>query len=112
MARQYFVVVNDNGEEISREECVEKKGFFDTLKEKASEFSEKHPKAVKALKIGGGIAAIGGAVAVGMSLANAGDDSDEYWIDSDDDTTPLLETTDTESETTTDAVASEVTTEN
>lgn len=111
MARQYFVVVNEDGEEISREECVEKKGFFDTLKEKASGFSEKHPKIVKGLKIGGGIAAIGGAVAVGMAIADAGDDSDEYWIDSDD-TTPLLETTDTESETTTDAVASEVTTEN
>lgn len=78
MAKQYFVVVGDNGEEISRSECVEQKGVFGTLKDKFSKFGTEHPKIAKGLKIGAGIAAIGGAIAVGVAVAKNGDNSDEY----------------------------------
>lgn len=102
MTKQYFVVVDENGEEISRSECVESKGVFGTLKDKFSEFENKHPKIVKGLKIGAGVAAIGGAVAVGAAVANRGNDSDECNYIPDEGTQALPDYSEPESDTDTE----------
>ena len=99
MAKQYFLVVDDNGEEISRSECVEQKGVFGTLKDKFSKFGTEHPKIAKGLKIGAGIAAIGGAIAVGVAVAKNGDKSDEYEGLPDDDMQALPDYSEPESDT-------------
>lgn len=77
MAKKYYVVVNDNGEEIAREEVVstEKKSIKDRLKD----FSEKHPKVTKGIKIGAGVAAVAGAVGVAFVAGrNVSEDEDDY----------------------------------
>lgn len=87
MAKKYYVVVNDQGEEIAREEVVstEKKSIKDRLKD----FSEKHPKVTKGIKIGAGVAAVGTAIGVAFVAGrNVSDDEDDYdYLPCDD--TPL-----------------------
>lgn len=86
MAKKYYVVVNDNGEEIAREEVVsnEKRSIKDRLKD----FSEKHPKVTKGIKIGAGMAAVAGAVGVAFAAGrnSADDDYDYDYIPCDDNT--------------------------
>lgn len=77
MAKKYYVVVNDQGEEIAREEVVstEKKSIKDRLKD----FSEKHPKVTKGIKIGAGVAAVAGAVGVAFAAGrNSSEDDYDY----------------------------------
>lgn len=78
MVKEYHVTVDENGNEISRTEIPVKKGVFVTLKDKFSKLGTEHPMIAVSLKIGAGIAAIGGAIAVGVAVAKNGDKSDEY----------------------------------
>ena len=84
MVKKYYVVVNEDGEEIAREEVGsnEKRSIKDRLKD----FSEKHPKVTKGAKIAAGAAAVVGAVGVAFAAGrNSADDDYCYdYIPSDD----------------------------
>lgn len=113
MTKNYFVVVNENGEEISRSEVPVKKGVFETLKEKHSEFATKHPKIDKGLKIGGVITAVVTGTVVGAAIANRRSDSDgcEYLPDNTVDALPDYSEPESDTDTETDVDEAPETTE-
>lgn len=93
MAKKYYVVVNESGEEIAREEVVsnEKRSIKDRLKD----FSEKHPKVTKGAKIAAGAVAVVGAVGVAFAAGrNSADDDYRYDYIPSDDNSLAIESTD------------------
>lgn len=89
MAKKNYVAVNVNGEEIAREEVVSnEKKEKRSIKDRLKDFSEKHPKVTKGIKIGAGMAAVAGAVGVAFVAGrnSADDDYDYDYIPCDDNT--------------------------
>ena len=83
MSKKYFIVEDENGKEIAREEVKnkEQKSFIERVIEFPKKFAEKHPKITKGLEIGGiGTAVIGSAV-IAYKLGSKDGESDN---DSDD----------------------------
>ncbi len=80
MSKKYFIVEDENGNEIAREEVKDKeqKSFIERVKD----FAEKHPKVTKGLKIGGiATAVIGaGAIAYGVGSRSNSDSDDVNYI--------------------------------
>lgn len=87
MAKKYYVVVNEQGEEIAREEVVSnEKKEKRSIKDRLKDFSEKHPKVTKGIKIGAGMAAVAGAVGVAFVAGRNSADDDYDYIPCDDNT--------------------------
>lgn len=83
MAKKYFIVEDENGNEIAREEVKDKeqKSFIERVKDFPKDFAEKHPKVTKGLKIGGIATAVIGSGVIAYKLGNRNGESDN---DSDD----------------------------
>lgn len=104
MSKKYFIVEDENGNEIGREEVKDKDKK--SIKEIAKDFAEKHPKITKGLKIGGIVTAVlgVGAIAYGVgSRSNSDSDDVNYIPESEPTCLPFddsaeSETTDTTSE--------------
>ena len=79
MSKKYFIVEDENGKEIAREEVKDKDKK--SIKEIAKDFAEKHPKVTKGLKIGGIATAVIGSGVIAYKLGNRNGESDN---DSDD----------------------------
>lgn len=106
MAKKYGVVVNENGEEIAREEIVsnEKRSIKDRLKD----FSKKHPKVTKGAMIAAGAAAVVGAVGVAFAAGrNSADDDYCYDYIPSDDNSLAIESTDVDNTDTSETEATE-----
>lgn len=75
--------------ETKKEE--KKMSFKETVQKKAAEIQEKHPRLIKGLRIGAGLAAIGAAVFIGYKIGSGeDDDSDpELLLEAKDDVTPF-----------------------
>ena len=104
--KKYYVVVNEAGEEIAREEVVsnEKRSIKDRLKD----FSEKHPKVTKGAMIAAGAAAVVGAVGVAFAAGrNSADDDDCYDYIPSDDNSLAIESTDVDNTDTSEIEATE-----
>lgn len=68
-----------------------KLSFKESIQLKALEIQEKHPKLIKGLRIGAGIAAIGAAVFVGYKIGSGDDDSEDtsLLLEAKEDVTPF-----------------------
>ena len=80
MSKKYFIVEDENGNEIAREEVKDKDKK--SIKEIAKDFAEKHPKITKGLKIGGIVTAVigAGAIAYGVGSRSNNDSDDMNYI--------------------------------
>lgn len=83
MSKKYFIVEDENGKEIAREEVKDKeqKSFIERVKDFPKDFAEKHPKVTKGLKIGGIAAAVIGS---GIITYKLGSNNGKSYNDSDD----------------------------
>ncbi len=84
MTKKYFIIEDENGNEIGREEVVdkEKKSIIEKVMDFPKNFAEKHPKATKHLKYTGtGLLVFGtGLLAYKLGSKNRGEsdyDSDD-----------------------------------
>lgn len=80
MSKKYFIVEDENGNEIAREEVKDKeqKSFIERVKDFPKDFAEKHPKATKRIEcIGVGALVFGtGALAYKLGSKNGKSDND------------------------------------
>ena len=80
MSKKYFIVEDENGNEIAREEVKDKeqKSFIERVMDFPKDFAEKHPKATKGLKYtGAGLLVLGtGALAYKLGSKNGESDND------------------------------------
>ena len=83
MSKKYFIVEDENGNEIAREEVKDKeqKSFIERVKDFPKDFAEKHPKVTKGLKIGGIATAVIGSGIIAYKL---GSKDGKSYSDSDD----------------------------
>lgn len=83
MSKKYFIVEDENGNEIAREEVKdnEQKSFIERVKDFPKDFAEKHPKVTKGFKIGGIATAVIGSAVIAYKLGSKDGESDN---DSDD----------------------------
>ena len=79
MSKKYFIVEDENGNEIAKEEVKDKDKK--SIKEIAKDFAEKHPKVTKGFKIGGIATAVIGSAVIAYKLGSNNGESDN---DSDD----------------------------
>ena len=81
MSKKYFIVEDENGNEIAREEVKDKeqKSFIERVKDFPKDFAEKHPKVTKGLKIGGIATAVIGSGIIAYKLgSNNGESNNDY----------------------------------
>ena len=79
MSKKYFIVEDENGNEIAREEVKDKeqKSFIERVKD----FAEKHPKVTKGFKIGGIATAVIGSAVIAYKLGSKDGESDNDFDD-------------------------------
>lgn len=85
MSKKYFIVEDENGKEIAREEVKDKeqKSFIERVKDFPKDFAEKHPKVTKGLKIGGIATAVIGSGIIAYKLGSRDGESDNDYDDMD-----------------------------